>query len=164
QTGSEMMMSGALIFPEVREKIAKIYHGEPAFVSLHPAFSFGFNAVLEGLKPGLKILLLKDDYPSINHAVEARDFKVSYANIEENLEENIGDKFKSFQPDVFIFSQIQYLNGIKIDFSFIDELKKNFPNTLFIADGTQYLGTLGFDFKNSGIDILGASAYKWMGA
>ncbi len=164
QTGSEMMMNNAVVFSEVREKIAEVYHANPAYISLHPAFSFGFNAILEGLKPGLKILLLKDDYPSINFAVEARDFKISYAEINENLEENIAEKFLEERPEVFIFSQVQYLNGIKIDFSFVNQLKKEYPDTLFIADGTQYLGTEAFDFNNSGIDILGASAYKWLGA
>jgi selenocysteine lyase/cysteine desulfurase len=33
---------------------------------------------------------------------------------------------------------------------------------LLIADGTQYMGTAPFSFKDSAIDILGASCYKWL--
>src|SRR5699024_2995691 len=59
---------------------------------------------------------------------------------------------------------VQYLTGIKLDSRFIRQLKEEYPETLFIADGTQYLGTERFDFNQSGIDVLGASAYKWIGA
>ncbi len=45
---------------------------------------------------------------------------------------------------------------------FLKKLKKDFPDLMIIADGTQYCGTEPFDFKDSGIDILGTSAYKWL--
>lgn len=163
-SGSQMMESNLEIFPQVREKIAKIFGARPENVTLLPAFSFGLNAILEGLKPKQKVLLLDNDYPSINKAVEARDFKISYVKIDAHLEERIYDSFKKNPPDVFIFSQVQYLSGIKIDFSFIKKLKKEFPNTVLIGDGTQYLGTEDFDFENSGLDMLGSSGYKWLGA
>ncbi len=149
---------------EVREEIASFFKGRPENVALMPAFSYGFNALLEGLKPQTRILLLTDDYPSINWAVEARDFQLSYATIDAHTEEHIRDAFKRQPPEVFIFSMVQYLNGIKIDLSFLKALKKEFPETLFIGDGTQYLGTERFDFAASRIDVLGASTYKWVGA
>ena len=31
-----------------------------------------------------------------------------------------------------------------------------------VADGTQFLGTTDFNFYESGLDVLGASAYKWL--
>lgn len=164
QTGSQMMENNAMIFSEVREKIGEVFNADPGYVALMPAFSFGFNAILEGLKPGSKLLLLKEDYPSINLAVEARDFQVSYVGVSSDLEGDIYRAFEKDQPQVFIFSQVQWISGVKIDFEFIKKLKKEFPDTLFIGDGTQYLGTEKFDFKNSGLDVLGASGYKWMGA
>lgn len=164
QEGSRYFLNNAGMSDEVREKIAAVYNGNPGYVALFPAFSYGLNAILEGLQPGIKVLLLRDDYPSINRAVEARDFKVSYAAIDENLEEHILAQFKKDTPDIFIFSIVQYLNGIKIDFSLLKSLKQDYPDTLFIGDGTQYLGTERFDFNRSGIDVLGASAYKWIGA
>jgi len=164
QTGSQMMENNRMIFPEVREKIGEVFNADPGYIALLPAFSFGFNAILEGLRPGLKVLLVKEDYPSINLAVESRDFKVSYIGINSNLEEDIYRTFEKDQPEVFIFSQVQWISGMKIDFEFIKKLKKDFPDTLFIGDGTQHLGTEKFDFKNSGLDVLGASGYKWLGA
>jgi|SRR5690625_5010077 len=164
EEGSFIMEKNADLQAEVREKIGSFFNADPGFVALFPAFSFGFNAVLEGLEPGSKIMLLDDDYPSINLAVEAREFSVTNIKIEANLEERIYDAFTKQRPDVFIFSQVQYLNGVQIDPSFIKTLKNEFPDTLLIADGTQYLGTEQFDFKASGIDVLGASAYKWLGS
>ncbi len=148
----------------VREKIGEVYRAQPGRVALFPAFSYGLNALLEGLMPSSKVLLLKGDYPSINWSVEARDFVISYAVLDQNVEARVRDAFKKQQPDVFLFSIVQYLNGIKMDPAFLREMKKEFPDTLFIGDGTQYLGTEPFDFQNSGMDIVGASAYKWMGA
>lgn len=162
-SGSEIM-SNTNFFPSIREKIASFFNADPAYTALIPSFSIGFNAILEGLEPGQKILLLKNDYPSINWAVQARKFDLVFVDITENLEESIAIAFKKHKPDLFIFSQVQYLNGIKIDPEFLQTLKKDYPDTILIGDGTQYLGTEKFDFKNSGLDVLGASAYKWLGA
>lgn len=164
EKGSLLMEKNANLQAEVREKIGSFFNADPGFVALLPAFSFGFNAILEGLKSGAHIILLDNDYPSINLAVEARDFSITNIDIDAHLEERIYDAFKNEQPDVFIFSQVQYLNGVKINPEFIKTLKKDFPDTLLIADGTQYLGTEQFDFRTSGLDVLGASAYKWLGS
>lgn len=162
--GSGYMAKYGGMNDEVREKLAAVFNADPQYVALFPAFSYGFNLLLEALKPNQKVLLLKNDYPSVNKTVEARDFQVTYAEINENLEKNIQEQFKKDRPDVFVFSVVQYLNGIQLKTAFIKQLKHQYPKTLFIADGTQYLGAGKFDFKNSGIDILGASAYKWIGA
>jgi len=152
------------VLDEVRESIAEAFNTDPARTALMPAFTFGQNAIMESIAPGSKILLLKEDYPSVNKAVESRDFDITYATIDAHLEANIQKEFEASQPDVFVFSIVQYLNGIKIDLAMINALKERYPETLFIADGTQYLGQERFDFKASGIDILGASSYKWINA
>lgn len=164
EKGSATFEVNAGLNDRVREKIGSTFGGKPGYVALFPAFSYGFNAILEGLKPNAKVLLLKNDYPSINWAVEARNFTIRYVPIEADLEDAIYKAFKEDRPDVFIFSQVQYLNGIKLDGDFVKQLKTEFKETLLIADGTQYLGTERFNFADSGIDALGASAYKWIGA
>jgi len=154
----------ANLMGEVRESLARFFSAEANKVALTPSFSFGFNSLLEGLPPKTKILLLKGDYPSVNLPVEKREFEVCYAEINENLENNIQKAIEKEKPTVFVFSIVQYISGIKIDLDFLKELKKNYPEMLIVADGTQYCGTEKFNFKNSGIDILGASAYKWLNA
>lgn len=149
---------------EIRKTVSSFFGASANETALIPNFSFGINTVLEGLPKKQKILLLKNDYPSINWPVETRDFEVCFAAIDENLEQNIEQAVMLHKPDIFMFSIVQWLNGIKIDFDFLKQLKNYHPNLLLIADGTQYLGTENFSFAENAIDVLGASSYKWLTA
>ncbi|PRX47993.1 aminotransferase class V-fold PLP-dependent enzyme [Salegentibacter salegens] len=150
------------ILTETRELVGESFGCPPSQIALVPNFSYGFNTLLEGLEKPQKALLLKNDYPSLNWAVESRDFEIEYAEIDESLENKIAEAFKKQQPDFFAFSIVQYINGIKLDLEFLQNLKKEYPETLFIADGTQFCGTEAFDFNASAIDILICSTYKWL--
>lgn len=147
-----------------REAVGKLFSCAPNRVALTPNFSYGFNSLMEGVKSPKKVLLLENDYPSVNWAVESREFEVVYVKIDEHLEQRVMEAVEKERPDIFAFSIVQYLNGIKINLEFLKELKKRFPDLLLFADGTQYCGTEEFDFEASAIDVLGASAYKWMNA
>jgi len=149
---------------QIRKTVADFFNAATNETALVPNLSFGINTTLEGLPKGQKILLLKNDYPSVNWPVETRDFDVCYAEIDENLEQNIEETVAKHRPDIFMFSIVQWLNGIKIDFEFLKQLKSYHPNLLLIADGTQYLGTENFSFTENAIDVLGTSAYKWLTA
>ncbi|MFI8377392.1 aminotransferase class V-fold PLP-dependent enzyme [Leeuwenhoekiella sp. NPDC079379] len=149
---------------KVRKDVGAFFNCNASYVALVPNFSIGFNAVLEGIPATHKILLLEEDYPSINWPVLSRNFNVCYASINEHLEDNIQQAIEKEHPDVLCLSLVQYISGIRIDLEFLKALKSKFPKLLIIADGTQYCGIESFDFENSGIDILGASAYKWLNA
>jgi selenocysteine lyase/cysteine desulfurase len=147
---------------EVKNTVRNFFSATESHIALIPNFSLGINMLLDALDPKLKILLLETDYPSINWAVQHRGFEVVFAAIDGDLEQNIEQAILHHQPDVFVFSVVQYLNGIKIDFQFLDQLKAYHPKLLLIADGTQYLGTESFNFSESPFDILLASSYKWL--
>jgi selenocysteine lyase/cysteine desulfurase len=72
------------------------------------------------------------------------------------------NEIKKTHPDVLIFSIVQHIDGTLVDLDFIKKIKNEFPEILIIADGTQFCGTKFFDFKNSNIDVLISSGYKWM--
>ena len=148
----------------VRESIGEFFNCAPNRVALVPNFSYGFNSILESIDKPSKVLLLENDYPSINWAVESRDFNVVYATIDENLEANIMAAIENEEPQFFAFSLVQWINGVKINVEFLKKLKTKFPDVILIADGTQYFGTEAFDFDASGIDIAVSSCYKWMNA
>lgn len=148
----------------IRQTVADFFGAQTQEVGFVTNFSYGMNMVLEGIPKKQKVLLLKDEYPSVTWPVEHRDFEVCYAKIDENLEHNIEEAIKKHRPDIFVFSVVQWLTGIKIDLEFVKQLKKDYPEVLLIADGTQYLGTEAFDFEESGIDVLGTSCYKWLTA
>jgi len=117
---------------------------------------------LEGLKPKAKVLLLENDYPSVNWPFESRDFDVSYVRIDADVEHRIQETIVTKNIEVLALSLVQWLDGFLMDIDFLKELKKDYPNLIIIADGTQFCGTRNFDFTASGIDVLGASAYKWL--
>ncbi|WP_394907673.1 aminotransferase class V-fold PLP-dependent enzyme [uncultured Mesonia sp.] len=143
------------------KRLLRVKTGNIAFT---PNFSFGFHGVLSGISPKSKILVIENEYPSISLAVKKWGFQFCEVALKADVEESIIDAFNKEQPDVFIFSIIQYLNGLKLNAALIKDLKQTFPKTLFIADGTQFCGTEFFNFEESGIDILGVSAYKWLHA
>ncbi|WP_029035072.1 aminotransferase class V-fold PLP-dependent enzyme [Salinimicrobium terrae] len=152
------------LFLKVRKSVGDLFGCAPNLVALTPNFSYGFNLLMEAIDRSKKVLLLQNDYPSVNWAVESRGFKVCYAEIDENLENNIAEAVSRENPDFFVFSLVQYINGIKIDPGFLLKLKQQNPDLLLFADGTQYCGTEKFDFEASALDVLGASAYKWLNA
>lgn len=163
-SGSILKEKQGKLLAEVRESVGSFFNCAPNRVALVPNFSFGFNTLLEGIDRSKRVLLLKDDYPSINWAVTSRDFEVNFAAIDEHLETNIEEAFSAKMPDIFAFSIVQYINGIKLQIDFLKQLKQKYPDTLFVADGTQYCGTEKFDFEDSGLDVLIASSYKWLNA
>jgi selenocysteine lyase/cysteine desulfurase len=116
------------------------------------------------MDPKSKFLLLKNDYPSINDAVEASGFDTVYAPIDEQMEQHILDACELHRPDLFCFSVVQYISGIQIDLDFLKELKVQFPHLIIVGDLTQYIGCEEFRFRESGLDIIIASCYKWLHA
>jgi selenocysteine lyase/cysteine desulfurase len=147
---------------DIRASLADFFSTSEETIALVPNFSSGMNALLDGLAPGSKILLLEGDYPSINWPVEFRKFETCYAKLDSQLEQNVEEAIATHNPDVFAFSMVQYIRGIKIDSEFLSRIKAYHPNLMLIADGTQFLGTTHFSFADSPLDIIGASSYKWL--
>ena len=160
--GSMFRDSYPVFFEEIRKTVAEFLHAEALNTVLVPNFSFGFNTLINGINPDQTVLLLEGDYPSVNWPVMAKGYKFNTVKVDENLEKNIETAFEKVKPTLFAFSIVQYVSGIKIDLDFINRLKKKYPETLFVGDGTQYFGTEAFNFSESEIDIIGSSGYKWM--
>ncbi len=160
--GSDMKAKSFEHMPKIKETVARFFDCKPNNVALVPNFSLGLNMLLEGLDKDQNVLLLSNDYPSLNWPFETRNFPRDYVGINEYLEENILTKIKTGKFNVLALSLVQWINGIQIDLEFLKQLKKDNPNLLIIADGTQFCGTQDFSFKDSGIDVLLASSYKWL--
>ena len=160
--GSEMWDQTLKILSDTREKIGLFFNCEKERVSLVYNFSLGMNLLLEGLGAKKNVLLLENDYPSVNWPFESRKFNITTLGITSDLEDRIEEAVKKNDIDVFAFSIVQWLDGFLIDLEFIKKLKSANPDLLIIADGTQFCGALSFDFKASGIDVVGVSGYKWL--
>ncbi len=160
--GSSNWSDKISILDETRVALKKFFKADEAEVALVPNFSIGLNLLLENQLPEQKTLLIEHDYPSVNWPMENRNFNISYVVPDLNLEQNISRKIASEKIDILALSLVQWLNGIRIRPGFLKELKDQHPSLLIIADGTQYCGAFSHDFDSSGIDVLGASGYKWL--
>lgn len=160
--GSTAKMEQAGIIATTKTTVANFFGCQRESVALIQNFTLGLNILLEGLEKNNKVLLLENDYPSVNWPFETRGFQLTYAKLNKDLEKNILEQLEGGQVDILALSLVQWLNGIKIELEFLKKIKSQYPNLIIIADGTQFCGAYDFDFAASGIDILGASGYKWL--
>ncbi|WP_443946344.1 aminotransferase class V-fold PLP-dependent enzyme [Pedobacter sp. AW1-32] len=147
---------------QTRINISSLFNVKIQNTFLVPNFSFGFNALLNGLEENHRFLILKEDYPSLSFPITSMGLNFKEIDIDEQLETNIISAIETYKPTIFAFSMVQYISGIRISPAFIQQLKTSFPELLLIADGTQLIGTCPFDFEKSGLDALVGSSYKWL--
>ncbi|QJD95547.1 aminotransferase class V-fold PLP-dependent enzyme [Mucilaginibacter robiniae] len=162
EQGSNFRLPQADFLQQVKNSVARLFHSNVENTFLVPNFSYGFNILLDGLPGKQRVLLVQEDYPSINYPVKSRGYAYEHVVADELLEQNLLARIEQFKPTLLAFSLVQYISGIKIDPAFIKTLKHTYPELLLVADGTQYCGTEPFNFVESGLDALMASGYKWM--
>lgn len=160
--GSDAKIKSLALLGQTRERIGACFNCPSDRIALVPNFSLGLNLLLEGLPRGSRVILLEGDYPSVNWPFESRDFEVQTVPLGAGVEEAIRALAGEWGADVLALSLVQWVSGLLIAPSFLQALKQEFPDLLVIADGTQYLGAFCLDFEAGGIDILGASGYKWL--
>ncbi len=160
--GSIMKMASFDLVSDTKKTVGDFFGCARDRVALVSNFSTGLNFLLEGLDKSNKVLLLDNDYPSLKWPFEKRGFPIIYAKLNESLEQNIWEKVQAENIDVLALSLVQWANGIAVDLDFLKSLKSEFPDLIIVVDGTQFCGAFDFDFDSSGIDILGASSYKWL--
>lgn len=160
--GSEMRSKSLETLSNTRTSVGKFFGCKRDNVALLNNFSSGLNMLLEGLDKKEQVLLLENDYPSVEWPFQSRGFETTHVSIDENLESNIEEVVAKGNITILALSIVQWQNGVKIDLDFLKGLKKDYPHLLIIADGTQFLGTTNFDFEESALDVIGASAYKWL--
>ena len=160
--GSVMKMEALGLLEQTREHLGRFFNCPSTRISLTPNFSLGLNLLLEGLEPNSRVLLLEGDYPSLNWPFETRDFSVRMLSPVVDPEAEISAFLAETPADVLVLSLVQWVDGTLIRPAFLKGLKATYPDLLIIADATQYAGAFLLDFADSGIDVLGASGYKWL--
>lgn len=160
--GSSHFFSGLKAIEHSRTKLAEFFGCDTGQLALVPNFSLGMNLLLNMLPKNQKVLLVDEDYPSVNWPFEQNGFDITRIHVGQFLEEEIQTKVKDKNIDILAISLVQWLSGVLLDLDFVKKLKRDNPNLIIIADGTQFCGMYPFQFQNSGIDVLLASGYKWM--
>jgi len=162
QSGSGFRVDQASFLESVRCTVLDFLEAGNATCFLVPNASIGFNCFLDGLEGHKRVLLLDQEYPSLYYPIQSRKFEWNQLAVTENLEQDLLDRIEQYRPELFVYSMVQYQNGIKLDADFIRGLKTKYPELIIVGDGTQYLGTEPFNFQESALDAVVCSAYKWL--
>lgn len=160
--GSQFRLNDESLLDQTKLEINKFLGSIDLTTFLIQNFSIGLSLLLKAIKSDKTILMIKDDYSSILNQVVSSGINYNFSNNTFDLETQILKGINKYNPEILIFSIVQHIDGTLIDLDFIKQIKKDYPNILIIADGTQFCGTKYFNFKNSSIDVLISSGYKWM--
>ncbi len=87
--GSDMREKTLKTLSDTRDTVGKFFNCKRENIALINNFSTGLNFLLEGLHPKKKVLLLDNDYPSVNWAFEKRGFEIMYVKINSDVEARI---------------------------------------------------------------------------
>lgn len=162
-TAQDFLRDGQSTFvQEGKKDIARFFGAQPSEVFPAPSFTWAFKALINGLPKEAKILLLEEDYPSVNYPIIASGLSYQKITLGSDPEARIYEYLQTHEVDILIYSIVQYITGLQIDFAFLAQLKQEFPKLRIIGDGTQYFGTVPFDFASSPFDAVGCSGYKWL--
>lgn len=160
--GSRFKIRAMKLLGETRERIGHCFGAAADRIALLPNYSLGQNLLLEGLPEGVSAALFEGEYPSVAWPFEQRGIPLHRIPREADAEAALLRVLERDKPTVLALSLVQWTDGLMIHPDFLREVKERYPDLLILADGTQYLGAFTLDFDQSGIDVLGASGYKWM--
>ena len=159
--GSRMKIGALSLLEDTREHLGRFFNCPAKRISLVPNFSLGMDLLLEGLKRDSEVLTLEGDYPSLTWPFHSRGFPCgSTFRARTGRADTRGVVSVAFPGAGRFHGTVDRWCSISPDF--LKRVKERFPDLLIIADATQYAGAFQLDFEDSGIDVLGASGYKWL--
>lgn len=151
--------------PELRKETAALMTASTSEIAFTPNFSFSLLAVIQSISSKLhKVLLYKDDYPSLNLPFELNSFDVHYVEAKNGFTislSDIMDMAKREKIEIIAISHVQFLTGFTIDLvAFGNFCREN--NIVLIVDATQSMGAIELCFDSLPVDVLISSSYKWL--
>ncbi len=147
----------------VRRSVADSIGGAVRGVALVPGFSVGMAQLTALLKHRSRVLLVEGDYPTLHAPFERGDHEIVW--FRPGVDGTIPKKaleatLMRERPDILAVSHVQWRTGYSVDLSSITAICRE-NGILTVIDATQSWGSLPIDVEAMGIDILGASGYKW---
>ena len=149
-------------FKEAREALAAFAGADKQHTFISSNFSTALQNFLIQLPRDYRFLSLKEEYPSLTGVVQDLGFETTLLPLTARVEENIWEALQHNHYDVLAISAIQYSNGFIFDFKLLERIKAAFPSVIILIDGTQFLGAEAFSLKQSPVDALFGSTYKWL--
>ena len=151
-------------YPRLRTLVSKFVGCKESELAFLPNYSFGLVALMPILNRYKKVLLYRDDYPSLRDPFVLHGFDVTWIESPDGFHIDEDEIKKSLLENgikLLVMSHVQFLSGYCIG---LEDLGKfcSENGITFIVDATQSLGRVPIDFDASGMDIMISSNYKWM--
>ncbi len=158
---------------ELRELFANLIHCEDAGrIALIPSVSYGMANASKNISfsPGDEILMIEEQFPSNYYCwktcADKNDARLVIMKAPNSffrgedwsaaLLDAISEKTR-----VVTLPIVHWADGTVFDIKAITE-KAHKYDALVVIDGTQSIGAMEFDHKEMPVDVLIASAYKWL--
>lgn len=151
--------------PSLRARFSDMLNADENEIAFVPNFTYALLGVINSLPADVKkVLLYRDDYPSLTMPFQLNRFDVVYVESDSNysisLEELMETALRE-KVQCIAISHVQFLTGFTIDIktlsAFCDE-----HGILLIIDATQSMGAVEINFGQLRADVLISSSYKWL--
>jgi len=148
---------------EVARTVAASVGGTEQGTALVQSFTVGLSQLAPLLKHRPKVLLVGHDYPTLHAPFALPGFQrvvvapeadgtISLDTLRAALERE--------RPQLVAISEVQWLTGFRIDLFAVTALCREF-GAWSLVDITQSWCAVPQDVQATGIDLVGASGYKW---
>lgn len=148
----------------IRQVIADFIGAPAGNVAMVPNFTWALNALVQSLKGTERVLLYKNDYPSVLEPFRINGFDITWIDAPGGFHmemDKVRDAITGNKVDIVLLSHVQWGSGYSIDLKEIGSLCKEY-GVIFIVDATQSLGANQIDLSEVHADVFAASNYKWM--
>ncbi|MBP6642587.1 MAG: aminotransferase class V-fold PLP-dependent enzyme [Flavobacteriales bacterium] len=132
-------------------------------VALVPNFSKGSALLAPFLAHRPKVLVVNGDYPTLLAPFKYPPFKLVLVDPLPDGTiplELLESAIENEMPDIVAISHVQWATGYAVDLKAVADLCRSY-NALSFFDATQSWCCLPIDVTSMGIDVIGASGYKW---
>lgn len=147
----------------VARTVAASIGGTAAGTALVQSFTVGLAQLSRSLHHRPKVLLIGHDYPTLHAPFALPGFQRIVMQPEADGTISLDSLRRTMERErsqLVAISEVQWMTGFRIDLLAVAALCREF-GAWSVVDLTQSWCALPFDVQAAGIDIVGASGYKW---
>jgi selenocysteine lyase/cysteine desulfurase len=157
------------VLADGRAKAARLIGADPEEIALATNTSFGLNlaARMLPLSPGDVVLVSDQDFPAnvfawrqlVDRGVRLEIIPRTPDGWPDEL--RMMERMQDPRVRVLAVSQVEFHTGYRADLAGLGEAARA-TATFFVVDAIQALGHIGFDVRDTPVDILACGAQKWL--
>ncbi|MEM9671237.1 MAG: aminotransferase class V-fold PLP-dependent enzyme [Bacteroidota bacterium] len=150
----------------IRQAGAEFIGVSASEVALINNFTSGIYQIAQLLQHHRRVLVVADDYPSLLlpwHLLGFEVFTVAALADGRIPLEAIEDNIRRHNIEVLAVSHVQYSSGFRLPLAALSAIRKEHDIKL-VVDATQSLGVIPINLRETPVDVLIGSGYKWLTA